>query len=311
MIRKIALVGAAAAVALAGVSALAGSASAAPPTITAATSANISCNLLPTTAKLNPGLKNNWVAANHNGINDVGPAAANSDPVRQETGVGATWNDTETNATVKALPNTKFSTDGANTIKSTSKTASCTGTITQTGVGTFPVASLKIGLANYTNGTDNPPLNTDNTCQGLLAGTPANDVAATYKATIQPKLTGAKLNPTKPVTNGLSLVAGGGGAIGFQISGGTSGAPLAGSNSKTTAYIASTVLTTIGATPATSAATTQNSFGDDCESSLLLKPGKPAKLKGPKGFKKIAVGNNVLPPNQASNICIRIGSACP
>jgi hypothetical protein len=310
MIRKIALAGAAVAVGLAGVSALAGSASAAPPTINNATTINIQCNLLPTTAKLNPGLKNNWVAANHNGINDVGPAAAGADPVRQETGVGATWNDTETNATVKALPNTKFSSDVPNVIKSTSKTANCTGNVSQTGVGTYPVSSLKITLGNYTNGTDNPPLNTDNTCQGLLAGTPAGDVAATYKATIQPKLTGAKLSPTKFDTNGLALVAGGGGAIGFEISGGTSGAPFAGSNSKTTAYVAGSVLTTIGATPATSADTTQDSFGDDCEASLLLKPGKPAKLKGPKGFKKIAVGANILNPSQASNICIRKGSSC-
>jgi len=319
MIRKIALAGAAAAVALAGLSAVAGSASAAPPTINAATSANISCNLLPTTAKLNPGLKNNWVAANHNGLNDVGPAAPGADPNRAE-GVGpGLYNDTESNAAVKALPNTKFSTDGNNVIKSTSKTASCTGSITQTSVGTYPVASMKITLGNFTNGTDNPPLNTDNTCQGLLAGTPAGDVGATYKATIQPKLTGAKLSPTKFVTEGLTLTAGGGGAIGFQIAGGTTPAPLAGSNSKTTAFVPLSVVTTVGGAPATSSNTAGGS--KECQASLKVKadkPGKPgtgsATLKAPKGFKKIPVGANPAPlPGQAlnSNICIRKGTACP
>jgi hypothetical protein len=315
MIRKIALAGAGAALALAGVAALAAPASAGKPVITSVTAANIQCNLLPTKANVVPSLKNNWVAANHNGINDVGPAAAGADPVRQETGVGANYNDTETNAHVKALPNTKYSTDGNNTVSSKSKTASCTGSVTGA-AGTFAVTSLKIELGNFTNGTDNNPQNTDNTCQGLLAGTPAGDVAATYKATIAPKLNGANLSPKEFVTNGLSLVAGGGGAVGFQISGGTAGAPFTGANSKTTAYVSGDVLAAVGAGPATSAAPTPTKAGAQCEASLKIKddkPGKPgsATLKGPKGFKKIQVGNNVLPPNQASNICIRIGSTCP
>jgi len=317
MIRKIALAGAWAAIALAGLTALGGgTAGSAPITVNNVTSASIQCNLQSTTAKLKPGLKNNWVKANHNGINDVGPGPTGSDPRRVETGtprsgIDQAWNDTETNATVKALPDTTFADPTPNTIKSTSKTASCTGSVTQTSVGTFNVESLKITLANDVPGVDNAPLNTDNTCQGLLAGTPAGDTGATYKATIQPKLTGAKLSPTKFVTTGLALEAGGGGAIGFQISGGNAGAPFTGSTSKTTAYVPLSVVTTVGAAPATSAAATPPGDAVQCEATLQLKAGKPAKLKAPKGFKKIAVGNNPVPPNQPSNICIRKGTACP
>jgi len=315
MIRKIALAGAGAALALAGIAALATPASAGKPVITSVTSANIQCNLAPTKASVTPALKNNWVAANHNGIQDVGPAVANGDPVRQETGPGASYTDSETNAHVIALPNTKYSTDGANTVGSKSKTVSCTGSVTGA-AGTFGVTSLKIELANFTQGTDNNPQNTDNTCQGLLAGTPANDVAATYKATVSPKLNGANLSPKSFETTGLSLVAGGGGAVGFQISGGTAGAPFTGANQKTTAYITGDVLAAVAAGPATSAAPTQAKAGSQCEASLKIKddkPGKPgsATLKGPKGFKKINVGNNIFTPFQASNICIRIGSTCP
>jgi len=308
MIRKIILAGAGTAIALAGVAALSGSASAAPPTVTNVTSASIQCNLAPTKAKINPALKNNWVQANHNGVQDVGPAAPGADPVRQETGVGASYTDAETNNLVKAIPNTKFSLDGANTVGSSSKTVSCAGSVTDAS-GTYPVASLKIKLENDPSapGVDNLPLNTDNTCQGLLAGTPAGDVGAKYKATITPKLTGAKTTPS--VTTGLDLVAGGGGAIGFQISGGTTTGPLAGSNSKTTAYVDGAVLAAIGAGPATSAAPTQSKEGSQCEASLKIKP-TSATLKGPKGFKKITVGDNVLVPGQASNICIKKGSSC-
>jgi hypothetical protein len=315
MIRKIALAGAVAAISLAGLAALGGTAGSAPITVDSIDSANIACNLLPTKAKLKPGLVNNWVQANHNGVNDVGPAAPGADANLEE---GPTkWNDTESNAYVKAIPNTKFSSDLPNTVSSNSKTASCTGSVIAP-EGTFTVASLKIKLGNFTTGTDNPPLNTDNTCSGLLAGTPAGDVGATYQAEIQPKLDGAKLSPTKFITTGLALEAGGGGAIGFQISGGTTPAPFNGSTSKTTAYVPLSVVTTVGATPATSAAPTPAGTGTQCQASLKVKadkPGKPgtgsASLKKPKGFKKIDVGNNPLPPNQPSNICIRKGSACP
>jgi hypothetical protein len=317
MIRKIALAGAAAAISLAGLAALGGTAGSAPITVDSIDSANISCNLAPTKAKLKPGLVNNWVQANHNGINDVGPAAPGADANLQEVGFGGTWNDNETNPYVKAIPNTKFSSDLDNTVSSNSKTVSCTGSVTAP-EGTFAVTSVKIKLGNFTTGVDNPPLNANNTCSGLLAGTPAGDVGATYKAEMQPKLSGAKLSPTKFTVNGLELEAGGGGAIGFQISGGTSPAPFNGATSKTTAYVPLSVVTTVGATPATSAAPTPAGTGTQCQASLKVKadkPGKPgtgsASLKKPKGFKTIPVGNNPLPPNQPSNICIRKGSACP
>ena len=49
--------------------------------------------------------------------------------------------------------------------------------------------------------------------------------------------TGAKFAAKSFNTTGLNLIAGGGGAIGFQISGGTSDGAFSGANSKTTAYV--------------------------------------------------------------------------
>jgi len=287
MIRKIALAGAAGAIALAGLAATIGSASAAPPVITDATAANIQCDLAPGKAKTAPALKNNWIASQH---------ASDPEPV------------------VVALPDTKFNTDGPNTVSSKSKTAVCTGTVSDAS-GTYPVSSLKIELTSLggTPAVDNPPLQDDNTCSGLLAGTQPEDDAATYVAIIQAKLTGAKMGPS--TTTGLGIVAGEGGAIGFGLGGGTTTGPLAGADSQTTAYIDGTVLAAVTAAPPTSAAPAPaKGTGDRCQPTLKLKSKLgvvvSASLKPPKGLKKIIVGPNILNPSQQSNICVKIGSTC-
>jgi len=256
-----------------------GTASAGPPVISAATSASFSCDFT-AKAKITPALKTNWVQADHS-----------SDP----------------NPDVVAIPDTKFSTDGDNNVSSTAKSTSCTGTITQ-GAVTATVSSIKIKLSNLTQATDNPPLQVDNTCSGLTAGTAPEDVAATYQSDISIKASGVKVlgahvagSTISPATHDL----------GFRIQGGTFSGSLAGGNSKALAYIDGDTLAAFGAPAATSANPTPSST--KCQASLKIKGGTAhsASLKGPKGLKKIVVGNNLLPPNQPSNICFRKGSTCP
>jgi hypothetical protein len=168
-------------------------------------------------------------------------------------------------------------------------------------------------LSGGTPGVDNPPLQDDNTCAGLLAGTAPEDVAATYNSSVKFKVTGAKLGET--TITGLGLAPAG---IGFGLTGGTLAGPLAGGNSTTQANLADgDTLNQVLSPAATSAQPVPN--GPLCEASLKLKddkPGKPgtgsAKLKKPKGLKKIPVGQSFLDPSPAgaSTICIKKGSSC-
>jgi len=280
MIRRIALAGAAGALALGALAASGiGSAGAATPTITTATSANISC-VITAKAKLAPALKNSW------------------DQQAHEAGDG------ETNTAVQAIPDTKFTTDGPNVTSSKAKSVSCTGTATD-GTNVATIVSVKITLGNGTAAVDNPPLQEDNTCSGLLAGNQPGDVAATYTSTISFKTSGAKLAPTTASGQGIAPSG-----AGFAVTGGSSTGSLAGGNSKTQANISDTnTIPAITAAAATSSAPTPNRT---CEANLKLKPGT-ASLKPPKGLKKIGIGQSVLVPGPTgqSTLCIRKGTTCP
>lgn len=280
MIRKIALAAAAGAVALGGLAVLGGgSASAAVPTITTATSANISCTIT-AKAKLAPALKNSW------------------DQQAHEAGDG------ETNTAVQAIPDTTFSTAGPNTVSSKAKSISCTGSASD-GTNTATIVSLKVTLGNGTPAIDNPPLQEDNTCSGLLAGTQPGDVAATYTSTITFKASGAKLAPTTASGQGIAPAG-----IGFAVTGGSLSGSLAGGNGKTQANISDTnTVPAVTAAAATSLAPTPNRT---CEANLKLKPGF-ASLKPPKGLKKIGIGQSAFDPSPAgaSKLCLRKGTTCP
>lgn len=284
MIRRIALAGVAGALALGGLAATGiGTAGAATVTITSATSANISCTIT-AKAKIAPALKNNWDQQVHEAA------------------------DGETNADVSAIPDTAFNSVAPNTVSSKSKSISCTGTATN-GTNTATITGLKITLGSGTAGVDNPPLQVPNTCAGLLAGTQPGDVAATYNTTITFKTTpGVKL--AAATTSGQTISPSG---LGFAVAGGTVGGSLAGGNGKTQANISdSTTIPAITAAAATSAAPAPNRT---CESNLKIKTGvhHAASLKGPKGLKKISVGQSSLDPSPAgaSKICLRKGSTCP
>ena len=188
---------------------------------------------------------------------------------------------------------------------------SCTGSATQTGVGTATIASVKVTLVPAGAAVDNPPLQEDNTCAGLLAGNQPGDVAATYGTTIKFKTTGAKM--ADATTTGQGIAPAG---IGFAVSGGTVGGSLAGGNGKTQANLADGG--TLAAVTAPAATSTAPNPNITCEANLQLKaatPSKPAsaKLKKPKGLKKILIGQSFADPTPAgaSTLCLRKGSTCP
>jgi len=281
MIRRIALAGVAGALALGGLAASGiGSAGAAVPTITTATSANISCGIT-AKVKLSPALKNNWDQQAHEAA------------------------DGESNADVNAIPDTKFNTDGNQATTAKSKSISCTGSATD-GTNTATITAIKVTLGAGSPGVDNPPLQDDNTCSALLAGTPGEDTGAGYTSTISFKASGAKLAPTT-ITNSSLGISG----VGFALTGGTVSGSLAGGNGKTQAYLHDdTTLGAVTAAPATSSAPTPNRT---CEANLKIKTGThhAASLKGPKGLKKIGIGANIAPPFDNSSVCLRKGSSCP
>jgi len=234
--------------------------------------------LLPTTAKITPGLANNWHQADHTG---------------------------DSNAAVVALPNTIYGVAGT-TVSAKSKTASCTGTVSD-GTNTASITSAQVTLSQASAAVDNPPLQEPGTCSGLLAGTQPGDVGAKYNATIKFKATGAKLaNATiSNATIDPDTVN-----LGFAIGGGTTGGSITGGNSKAHAYIGADTIGALATTPSTSASPAATS---PCEASLKVKAAsatKPAsaKLKKPKGLKKIPTVANSLVNNAPSTICIKLNS---
>jgi hypothetical protein len=280
MIRRIALAGAAGALVLGGLAASGmGTAGAATPTITTATSANISCTIT-AKAKLSPGLKNDWKQSQHT---------------------------SDANADVAAIADTQFAPAGPTTTSAKSKSIACTGSATD-GTNVATITGLKITLSAGTPAVDNPPLQEDGTCAGLSATADPMDVAATYTSAIKFKTTGAKLADT--TVSGSTITPAG---LGFSISGGTISGSLAGGNSKSQANIDATTAQAITTLPATSTnpSGTPGALGanNECEASIKIKAGPhhSAKLKGPKGLKKITIGQSILDPSAAgaSNICIK------
>jgi hypothetical protein len=278
------LAGVAGALALGGLAASGiGTAGAATVTITSATSANISCTIT-AKAKIAPALKNNWDKEAHEAA------------------------DGESNADVSAIPDTKFSSDDPNVVSSKSKSIACTGTATD-GSATATITGVKITLGSGTPAVDNPPLQVDNTCEALLAGTPAEDVPATYNTTITFKTSpGVKLAPA--TTSGQTIATSG---VGFAVAGGSVGGSLAGGTGKTQANISDT--TTVPAITAAAATSLAPAPNRTCQANLKIKTGTAhtASLKGPKGLKKIGIGQSSFDPSPsgASTLCLRKGSSCP
>jgi hypothetical protein len=162
-IAKKVLMGAAAlAVATSGlVAATAGVSGAGKPTITAGPGSSLSCNIT-ASGKLNPPLKNDWVAADHS--TDPDPA-------------------------VVALPNTTFGASGP-VLVSIKGSGTCTGTVTD-GVNSASVTAVKFSLANDPAHLGS---NAEATCLSLVTGIPPS--TAEYDTTIDYTAAGAKITPT-------------------------------------------------------------------------------------------------------------------
>ena len=134
---------------------------AAKPTITAGPGSSLSCNIT-ASAKLSPGLKNDWVQADHS--TDPDPA-------------------------VVALPNTTFGAAGP-VIVSVKGSGTCTGTVTD-GVNTASVTAVKFSLTNDPAHLGN---NSRGICSSLVTGMPPS--TAEYDTTIDYTAIGAKVTPT-------------------------------------------------------------------------------------------------------------------
>lgn len=306
MIRKIALAGAAGAVALSGLAFTGGGvAHAAKPTLTDVTSADVSCTIT-AKATLVPSLKNNWLPVQHNGINDHPgfPLGDEGDVYQSELenpGQDGTphRNDNEPMQVVKDLPFTQFA--ALNTPNATTAKAKgdCEGTITGTrGPGdpettTMTVTKVKVTLTTLTNSVDNSPFNNNggSTCIGLLSGTADEDEAATFRSAISLKGSGAKV----PAFNidGSSVVPEG---LGFAITGGTADAPFTGATGVSQANVDLTTLLAVLDGPPSSLAPKATS---KCQPSLKVKQAtstKPASatLKAPKGLKKLGISSGTF-----------------
>jgi hypothetical protein len=258
-------------------------------TLTAGAGSSAHCTITGT-AKVSPGLANNW-----------DPSAHTNDPDTVESN----------NATIKAamasIPATTYGVAGTTTV-SAKIPAVCTGTIVDPSQGsaTTTLASATFSAVSATAG--------DGTCGGLVGdvGTSTFTTTITWKGT-----SSTKINPTT-VTSTLGALADGHG-IGFdlkssssQIVGSFAGPSTSNTASEVKAYIDST---TEGAELGSAATfdnptATSSLFGPDvCEPQLSEKftPASPGvsdavaiKLKKPKGLK--AIGIITTPDNTQSTL---------
>lgn len=233
----------------------AGASGAGAPTITAGSGSSLSCNVTGS-GKLNPGLKNDWVQADHS-----------SDPV----------------AAVAAIPNTTFGSPGP--VEVTVKgTGTCTGTVvdatnpslTATGTDSNPIA-LKFSLANDPS---NPGNNNEATCQALVTGNPPS--TAEYNITISYKFPTAKITPTT-VTDAVIPPSS------FNVQGGTVSGSFAGGSASASGVPDNTTVNAVLQSAPTSSNPTP--AYPQCQPTLKIKTsGKgvtTASLKPPKGLKAL------------------------
>ncbi len=241
---------AAMALAVGGLALGAGPALAAPkPPITAGPGSSLSCSVT-AKVKLSPGLKDNWVKADHQ---------------------------TDPNSAVRALPDTTFASNGpvSTTVKGK---GTCSGTVTGGGQ-TASVTGIKftLGPDPAAPGSSDPA-----TCTSLLTTT---DSTARYDVTISWKASGAKVNPTS--ITGASITPMG---LGFQTSGGTITGSFAGGTSTSQGNVDGTTISAFVQPAPTSSSPTPAFPQCQPTLKLKSKKGvNSASLKAPKGLKKITI----------------------
>ncbi|MGZ4691544.1 MAG: hypothetical protein ACXVKA_07865 [Acidimicrobiia bacterium] len=229
---------------------MAPSASAVKPTITA-TTGNVSCQITGK-VKLHPGLKNNWVQADHQ---------------------------TDPNAAVRAIPNTTIAQNGPISTTGKVKSVSCTGSASN-GTVTAPVTKAKVTLSvdPLHPGSTNPA-----TCTALLTNVPPN--TAKYVLSVQWTATGAKLVNT--TITGAGIAPSG---LGFAVTGGTvTGSFATGSSTAQVNVDGATILAVTAPAPSSTATDTGPCHARlKLKGATATKPAS-ARLIPAKGLKKIGV----------------------
>jgi hypothetical protein len=249
MKRRIVSIIAVVALALAEVGLVAGPAGAAKPTITAGPGSSVHCAIT-AKVKLYTKLKNEWVQADHQ-----------SDP----------------SAAVRAIPDTRFSENGPVATRVKGK-GTCSGSITD-GVSTASVFKVKFEL---TSDPLHPGSSDPATCASLLAG---GESTARYNSVIQWKSKEAKV--TNTAVHDAAITPAG---LGFETSGGTVSGSFAGGSSVSQGNVDGDTILAFTQAPPTS--TNPVPTYRQCQPSIKLKTKKgvqSAKLKKPKGFKKITI----------------------
>jgi len=249
MFKKVLVGTAALAVAASGLVAItAGVSGASKPTITAGPGSSLSCNIT-AKGKLSPGLKNDWVQADHS--TDPDPA-------------------------VVAIPNTTFGSNGP-VIVSIKGSGTCTGTVTD-GVNTASVTAIKFSLTNDPAHLGN---NSEATCSSLVTGMPPS--TAEYDTNITYTAIGAKVTPTTVTDQTIPPASfdTSGGTITGSFAGGTSSASGV-PDSTTISAVLQAAPTSTDPVPAYPQCQPSLKLKTG-------KNGPEASLKAPKGLKKLSL----------------------
>jgi len=257
MLRKFAL--AASAVALAGGSLAlsAGPATAGAPPINAGAGSSLSCDNIKASVKLNPKLKDDWVKSEHSG---------------------------DSNAAVRAIPNTQFAPTAAENVIGKASSASCSGSIAKSGPTTSHIVKIK---ATMVSDPAHPTTDPDS-CTGLVNSTVGGTSTARYNVTIKYTVAAgnAKVNPTTISHAEISSQPG----YLFTVSNGTVTGSFAGSSDFAINANVDTATTQLFASVAARQVATSShpKAYNACEPGLKIK-GSTATLVPPKGVSKIGI----------------------
>jgi hypothetical protein len=238
------------ALAVGGLVASAGPASAAAkPDITAGPGSSVQCSIT-AKVKLAPGLKNDWVKADHQ---------------------------SDSSAAVRAIPDTRFAASGPVSTSVKGK-GTCTGSVTN-GTATAPVSSVKLMLIPDPG---HPGSSDEATCTSLLTTT---DSTARYDVALTWKSTGARVADT--TITGASITPAG---LGFATTGGTISGSFAGGTSTSQGNVDGTTINAFLQPAPTSSSPTPAFPQCQPSIKLKTKKGvQSASLKAPKGLKKITI----------------------
>lgn len=270
MLKKLSLTAVAVAVAAGGLAVATGPAAAAKPTVNAGPGSDVDC-VISGKVTIKPKLMADWKQSEHQSDPNVGNYGA----------------------VIAAIPDTPFADHSTPANTSFKGKGTCTGNVTD-GTNTIPVQSVKVTLTNVAE-------TTENSCSGLT------DLAlgdSTFQVELAWKSSGGKVIPTSIAGIEVAVGSSPNGGFGFALSGGTVTGSFAGGDAESLGIVD---LGTAGAITGNTVPTSQNPAPGVCQPTLQLKtkmvknpedpkgpkiPQYSAKLKKPKGFGKITIGQH-------------------